>query len=49
MKRLDEEGPDALVQLPVPVNKVPDFVLYVVQRLKVSCSKAVNRQLIEDA
>ena len=37
MKRLDEEGPDALVQLPVPVNKFPDFVLYVVQRLKTLC------------
>ena len=30
MKRLDEDGPDALVQLPVPVNKFPDFVRYVV-------------------
>lgn len=37
MKRLDEEGPDALVQLPVPVNKFPEFVHYIVQRLKVLC------------
>ena len=37
MKRLDEDGPDALVQLPVPVNKFPDFVHYVVQRLKTLC------------
>ncbi len=37
MKRLDEDGPDALVQLPVPVNKFPEFVHYVVQRLKVLC------------
>jgi hypothetical protein len=31
MKRLDEDGPDALVQMPVPVNKFPQFVQYVVQ------------------
>jgi transposase InsO family protein len=34
MKRLDEEGPHALVQLREPVNKFPDFVRYAVQRLK---------------
>jgi putative transposase len=34
MKRLDEDGPNALVQLPTPVNKFPDFVRYLVQRLK---------------
>ena len=34
MKRLDEDGLDALVQTPVPVNKFPDFVHYAVQRLK---------------
>lgn len=37
MKRLDEEGPNALVQLSQPVNKFPDFVQYVVQRLKTLC------------
>jgi hypothetical protein len=37
MKRLDEDGPDALVQLPVPVNKFPDFVHHVVQQLKTLC------------
>jgi len=37
MGRLDEEGPDALVRLPEPVNKFPDFVRYVVRRLKVLC------------
>ena len=36
MKRVDEEGPDALVQLREPVNKFPDFVRYAVQRLKTS-------------
>ena len=35
MKRVDAEGPDALVQLCEPVNKFPDFVRYVVQRLRI--------------
>jgi len=35
--RLDEEGPDALVRLPDPVNKFPDFVGYLVRRLKTIC------------
>ncbi|MCH7750701.1 MAG: hypothetical protein IH898_00890 [Planctomycetes bacterium] len=26
MERVDEEGPDALVQLHEPVNRFPDFV-----------------------
>ena len=34
LRRLDEEGPDALVQLRQPVNKFPEFVRYVVQCLK---------------
>ena len=35
MKRLDEQGPHALVQLPGgPVNKFPQFVQHCVQRLK---------------
>jgi len=37
MRRLDESGPDALVQLPEPVNKFPDFVRDSVQRLKSLC------------
>jgi predicted RNA polymerase sigma factor len=28
LKRVDEQGPDALVQLREPVNKFPDFVRY---------------------
>ena len=31
MKRLDEDCPEALVQLREPVNKFPDFVRYAVQ------------------
>ena len=37
LKRVDEQGPDALVQLPHPVNRYPDFVRYVVQQLKSLC------------
>jgi putative transposase len=37
MGRLDEEGPRAIVQTRQPVNKFPDFVTYIVRRLKVLC------------
>jgi transposase InsO family protein len=37
LKRIDEEGPDALVQLREPVNRFPQFVRYAVQRLKIVC------------
>ncbi len=37
MRRIDEKGLDALLQLPEPVNKFPDFVRYLVQRLKTLC------------
>ena len=36
-RRVDEQGPDALLQLPEPVNRFPDFVRYAVQQLKVLC------------
>ena len=34
MKRIDDQGAKALLQLREPVNKFPDFVRYIVQRLK---------------
>ncbi len=37
IKRVDEQGPKALVQLREPVNKFPDFVRYAVQWLKAVC------------
>ena len=37
LKRIDDVGPSALVQLPEPVNKFPDFVRHLVQRLKALC------------
>ena len=37
LKRIDEDGSSALAQLREPVNKFPDFVRYIVQRLKTVC------------
>jgi transposase InsO family protein len=37
LARIDKRGQDALLQLPVPVNRYPDFVRYLVQRLKTLC------------
>jgi putative transposase len=37
LKRIDEDGSHALVQLAEPVNKFPDFVRHIVQRLKTLC------------
>ena len=37
VKRIDDQGADALLQLREPVNKFPDFVRYIVQRLKILC------------
>jgi len=34
LKRIDEHGLDSLLQLREPVNKFPDIVRYIVQRLK---------------
>ncbi len=34
LKRIDDQGANALLQLHKPVNKFPDFVRYIVQRLK---------------
>ena len=39
MKRLDEQGADALVPIREPVNKFPDFVRYWVQRLATLCPR----------
>jgi len=36
-RRVDEQGPHALVQLSEPVNRFPDFVRYIVRRLKALC------------
>ena len=47
MQRIDEDGPEALVQLHEPVNKFPEFVGYVVRRLKVVCRALGKRKIAE--
>jgi len=47
MRRLDEGGEAALVQLEEPVNKYPDFVAYLVRHLKV-LSPALGKKRIAD-
>jgi hypothetical protein len=47
MRRIDEEGPDALVQIPQPVNRFPDFVRYLVQRLKTLCPMLGKKKIAE--
>jgi transposase-like protein len=37
LRRVDEEGESALVQLTEPVNRFPDFVRYLVRQLKTLC------------
>jgi len=47
MRRLNDEGADALVQIREPVNRFPDFVGYVVQRLKTLCPTMGKRMLAQ--
>ena len=44
MTRLDDEGPDVLVRLPEPVNRFPEFVGYIVRRLKALCPSMGTRK-----
>jgi transcriptional regulator with XRE-family HTH domain len=37
--RLDEQGPAALLRMQQPVNKFPDFIRYIVQRLQTLCPR----------
>ena len=47
LRRLDEEGPDALVQLQQPVNRFPDFIAYTVQTLKRLCPMMGKKKIAE--
>ena len=47
MKRIDEQGERALVQLREPVNKFPEFVKYLVQRLSRLCPKVGTVKIAE--
>ena len=48
MKRIDEEGPDAILQLREPVNRFPRFVRYAVQRLKTLCPSMGKVKIAQD-
>ncbi len=43
-RRLDDEGPDALVQTSEPVNRFPELVSYLVQLLEALCPKMGARR-----
>ena len=44
-QRLDDEGPDALVQMPEPVNRFPELVSYLVRRLRALCPRMGSRRI----
>lgn len=43
--RLDDEGPDALVQVPEPVNRFPELIALLVRRLRVFFPKLGSRRI----
>jgi len=44
-QRLDDEGPDALIQVRQPVNRFPELVGYLVQRFRVLCPRMGTRRI----
>jgi transposase InsO family protein len=47
LRRLDEQGPQALVALREPVNKFPEFVHYLVCRLRILCPTMGKVKMVE--
>ncbi len=47
MKRLEEDGPKALVQTHSPVNRFPEFVAYLVQQFKTLCPKMGKKKIAD--
>jgi putative transposase len=47
LKRIDEDEPNALVQLRQPVNRFPDFLRHIVQRLKTLCPSLGKRKIAQ--
>ena len=45
LKGIDEGGDTASIQLREPVNKFPDFIRYIVQRLKALCPSPGKRKI----
>ena len=46
-KRVDEGGEHALLETPEPVNRLPDFVRYIVKRLKVLCPTMGKKRIAQ--
>jgi putative transposase len=46
-RRLDEDGPHALVRLPEVVSRFPDFVGYLARRLKTLCPRLGKKRIAE--
>ena len=47
MKRIDEEGENALVKTAAPINRFPDFVRHIVCRLKVLCPMMGKKRIAQ--
>jgi transposase InsO family protein len=47
MRRIDDGGANALIQIREPVNRFPDFVRYAVQRLKALCPSLGKAKIAE--
>ena len=47
LRRLDEDGPHALVQLQQPVNRFPDYIGHLVQKLKKLCPTMGKKKIAE--
>ena len=46
-KRIDEKGTHAFIETQEPINKFPQFVTYIVKRLKVLCPTMGKRKLAD--
>ncbi len=46
-RRVDEEGEDALLQTPEPINRFPEFVRHIVMRLKVLCPTMGKKRIAQ--
>jgi len=46
-KRIDEEGANALVQVASPVNKLPDYIRYLVQQLRLLCPSLGKQKIAQ--
>jgi putative transposase len=47
MKRIDEDGENALVRIPVPMNKYPEFLKHLTQRLKLLSPTLGRKKIVE--